>query len=144
VRPSAKDFAQAYQYSITSRNISDSIDNVQQREQLQLIELENEETLRVQQVAMVESETRRRNNIQYTAIAIIIASVFIVLFVLGGIKVHPTFIRMMGFLCFILFFDFQITENQIVVPQWRPSPSHCALILNVSLLRHSKTNLPRI
>lgn len=115
-----KDYAQAYQCSLTSRSITDSLDNIQQREQLQLIELENEETLRVQRIELADEATRRRNNIQYTAITILIASIFIILFVMGGVNVHPTLIRMLGFLCFILFFEFIV----LLMDNWIKAITH--------------------
>jgi hypothetical protein len=102
------DFANAYKYMSINRNITDSLQNMNQKEQLQLMELENEETMREQRMEQARDELRRRNNIQYTAITIIIASAFILLVLLGGLNVSPTIIRMVGFLCFILFFEFLI------------------------------------
>ncbi len=102
------DYANAYKFMSINRNITDSLQNINQKEQLQLVELENEETLREQRLEKAREELRRRNNIQYTAITIIIASAFILLVLLGGLNVSPAIIRMVGFLCFILFFEFLI------------------------------------
>ncbi|MBK7037882.1 MAG: hypothetical protein IPH42_16460 [Bacteroidetes bacterium] len=102
------DYLNAYKYSQTNRNIADSLSNMVQKEELQLIEIENEEVLREQRIEKSKEETRRRNNIQYTAITIIIASAFLLLLILGGFKVSPTMIQMVGFVCFIFFFEFLI------------------------------------
>lgn len=102
------DYLNAYKYSKTNRNIADSLTNMVQKEELQLIEIENEEVLREQRIAKAKQETSRRNNIQYTAITIMIASAFLLLLILGGFKVSPTMIQMVGFVCFIFFFEFLI------------------------------------
>jgi len=105
---SQEDYLNAYKYSQINRNIADSLSNMVQKEELQLIEIENEEVLRDQRIEKTKEEIRRRNNIQYTAITIIIASAFLLLLILGGFKVSPTMIQMVGFVCFIFFFEFLI------------------------------------
>jgi hypothetical protein len=102
------DFANAYKYANINRNITDSLRNLTQKEELMLIEIENEEVLREQRIEQGKDATRRRNNIQYTAITIIIATVFLLLLVMGGIKVSRTLIHSVAFLCFIFFFEFLI------------------------------------
>lgn len=102
------DFTEAYKYSVLFRKTTASLDSLLQREQLQLIELENEEVLRQQRIEEAAAQTRRRNNIQYTAITILIATAFVVLMLLGGFKVSPSLIRMVGFVSFIFFFEFLI------------------------------------
>lgn len=102
------DFENAYRYSDINNNISDSLSNMLKKEELQLLEIENEEGLREQRALKAEEETKRRNNIQYTAITILIATAFLLLLILGGFNVHPSLIRMVGFICFIFFFEFLI------------------------------------
>jgi hypothetical protein len=53
-------------------------------------------------------ETHRRHNIQYTAITIITISMFILLLMLGSLKVPAWTIQMLGFFSFILLFEFII------------------------------------
>jgi len=103
-----EDFANAYKYANINRNITDSLRNLTQKEELMLIEIENEELLRDQRVEQERDATRRRNNIQYTAITVIIATAFLLLLVMGGIKVSRTLIHSVAFLCFIFFFEFLI------------------------------------
>ncbi len=103
-----QDFANAYKYGNINRNINDSLINMVQKEELMLIEIENEEVLREQRVEQQKDETRRRNNLQYTAITIIIATTFLLLLVMGGIKVSRGLIHSVAFLCFIFFFEFLI------------------------------------
>ncbi|MBK9457485.1 MAG: hypothetical protein IPO24_18855 [Bacteroidetes bacterium] len=102
------DYTNAYKYGNINRNITDSIRNLTQKEELMLIEIENEEVLREQRLEQGKEATRRRNNIQYTAITIIIATAFLLLLVMGGIKVSRTLIHSVAFLCFIFFFEFLI------------------------------------
>jgi len=102
------DYQEAYKYSVLHKQNSQSLDSLLQREQLQLIELQNEEVLRQQRIEEAAAQTRRRNNIQYSAITILIATAFVILMVLGGFKVSPTLIRMVGFVSFIFFFEFLI------------------------------------
>ena len=102
------DFNNAYKYGHINRSISDSLSALVKKEELQLLEIENEERLREQQAAKAAEATKRRNNIQYTAITILIATAFLLLLILGGFNVHPSLIRMVGFICFIFFFEFLI------------------------------------
>ena len=101
-------FEEAYAYSLLNKSTSESLDSLMQKEQLQILELENEEVLRDQQLQQERDETGRRNNIQYTAITILIATFFLMLFILGGIRVSPAIIRFLGFVSFIFFFEFLI------------------------------------
>lgn len=101
-------FPEAYKYGLLYRSTSASLDSLIQKEQLQLLELENEEVLREQQLQQAQEKTRRRNNIQYTAITILIATFFLLLFILGGVRVSPAIIRLLGFVSFIFFFEFLI------------------------------------
>lgn len=101
-------FAQAYYYGHINRSISDSLDNLLKKEELQLLEIENEEKMREVQAEKAAEAIQRRNNIQYTAITILIATAFLLLLILGGFNVHPALIRMVGFICFIFFFEFLI------------------------------------
>lgn len=102
------DYTNAYKYGNINRNIADSLSSMVKKEELQLLEIENEEVLREQRAVKAEEETRRRNNIQYTAITILIATAFLLLLILGGFNVHASLIRMVGFICFIFFFEFLI------------------------------------
>lgn len=102
------DYENAYKYGKLNRNISDSLADLQKREELQLLEIENEEILNQQQIEKAQEETRRRNNIQYTAITIIIVTAFLLLLILGGFNVHASLVRMLGFISFIFFFEFLI------------------------------------
>jgi hypothetical protein len=102
------DFNNAYKYGHINRSISDSLSALVKKDELQLLEIENEERLREQQAAKAAEATKRRNNIQYTAITILIATAFLLLLILGGFNVHPSLIRMVGFICFIFFFEFLI------------------------------------
>lgn len=101
-------YQDAYTYGKLNRKLTDSLGALVQKEQLLLVEIENEELIRAQRAQRAAEETRRRNNIQYTLIVILIATAFVVLVLLSGVKVSPALMKMVGFLTFIFFFEFLI------------------------------------
>jgi hypothetical protein len=113
-------YQQAYNFSNLNRSLTDSLNTLMQKEKLTLLELENEEVIRAQQLEKAAEQIQRRNNIQYTAITILIITLFIVLLILGGIQVSPGIIRMLGFLSFIFFFEFII----LLIDTWLHHQTH--------------------
>lgn len=102
------DYKNAYTYSAFNRSLNDSINLLTKNDQLFMMEIDHETRLREHAVEVENIQTHRRHNIQYTAITIIIISMFIVLMMLGSLKVPSWTIKMLGFFSFILFFEFII------------------------------------
>ena len=92
------------------------------------IEIQNA-TKRAEQQKLVEEENKRtRNNIEYMGITAVIATVFIILVLLGDFKMSPSIIRAMGFFAFIFLFEFIVLllDNQIQIDYpWRTLESTC-------------------
>jgi hypothetical protein len=102
------DFKNAYTYSDLNRMLTDSINMLSQNDQLLLLEIDHESRQRELVAEQDREQTHRRHNIQYTAITIIIISLFVLLMMLGSLKVPSWTIKMLGFFSFILFFEFII------------------------------------
>lgn len=100
------DFRNAYRFSVMNRGLSDSIRNLVNKDQMLSLEIEHEAKQR-ELVSEQERQTViKRHYLQYSAIIIIIISVFIILLMLGSMKVPEWIIRMLGFFSFILLFEF--------------------------------------
>jgi hypothetical protein len=100
------DYKLSQQY-LTKYNIyRDSIESLSKQKDLLSIEIQNA-TKRAEQQKTVEEENKRtRNNIEYMGITAVIATVFIILVLLGVFKMSPSIIRAIGFFAFIFLFEF--------------------------------------
>jgi hypothetical protein len=105
---SMADFKEAYTYSNMNHTLSDSLDHLAENDELLKLEIEHEGKQREVREKEVHEATIRNHNIQYTAITVVILTLFIVLIMLGSLKVPEWSIRMLGFFSFILFFEFII------------------------------------
>lgn len=102
------DYKNAYTYSAFNRSLTDSINLLTKNDQLLVMEIDHESKQRELATQQEELQTHRRHNLQYTAITIIILSMFVILMMLGSLKVPAWIIKMLGFFSFILFFEFII------------------------------------
>jgi hypothetical protein len=84
----------------------DSIESLSKQKDLLSIEIQNANKRAEQQKKDEEDNRRTRNNIEYMGITAVIASVFIVLVLLGVFKMSPAVIRALGFFAFIFLFEF--------------------------------------
>lgn len=106
---------EAYHYAGLNKMYSDKQAAINKGEEMLQLEVENEARQQELKVEMAKKETERRYNLQYTAMVISIIGIFILLATLGTFKVHPTYIRILGFFSFIFFFEFiiMIADHQI-------------------------------
>jgi tetratricopeptide (TPR) repeat protein len=102
------DYQAAWKYAVRTRGLSDSIQALARSEDLLMIELENAERMEAMEAARKAEEIKRRNNIQYTAIIIAIFSLFVLLILLGSVRVPKWSIQALGFFAFIFLFEFII------------------------------------
>jgi len=100
------DYKSAYHYSVLNKDISDSLNHMAKKDQMLVMEIDHEAWQREQETASENLATERRHYLQYTAMIIIIIGVFIILLMLGSLKVPEWIIRMLGFFSFILLFEF--------------------------------------
>ncbi|MCX6249428.1 MAG: hypothetical protein NTX61_01630 [Bacteroidetes bacterium] len=111
------DYKNAYKYAVLNKVLSDSLNNMSKNDQLLIMEIDHETRLRDQTTELEKQLTLRRHYLQYTAITIIMIGVFIVLLMLGSLKVPEWIIKMLGFFSFIFLFEFiiLISDNKINV-----------------------------
>lgn len=96
----------ASQYNSIYYLYKDSTEKINKEKELAQVEAADEQ-MRLDRIEKEEQEAKRkRYNIQYLAITIGIAALFICLVMLGMFKVSRTTIRMIGFFTFLMFFEF--------------------------------------
>jgi tetratricopeptide (TPR) repeat protein len=71
------DFTQAYRYSISNSIYKDSLDHLSKDKDMALMEIDNVNKKRLADEELERQRTERRHNLQYMAITIIIASIFV-------------------------------------------------------------------
>ena len=130
-----------YKNSILNKDLSyrykDSIDIINKEKEVAALEADNEQ----QRLARIEAEKaeakKRRNNIQYIAITIGILSLFIGLVVLGMFKVSSGVIKAIGFIAFLMMFEFLFLlfkKNIYGITHGEPWKDLLAMILLAALL----------
>jgi tetratricopeptide (TPR) repeat protein len=96
----------ASQYNSIYYLYKDSTEKINKEKELAQVEAADEQ-MRLDRIEKEEQEAKRKRfNIQYLAITIGIAALFICLVMLGMFKVSRTTIRMIGFFTFLMFFEF--------------------------------------
>ena len=100
------DFQMANKYNSIYYQYKDSSEKLNKEKELAQVEAADEQLRQERLLKEAEDKKRRRNNIQYLAITIGIAALFIALVLLGMFKVSATTIKMIGFFAFIMFFEF--------------------------------------
>jgi uncharacterized membrane protein YidH (DUF202 family) len=100
------DYRNAYNYAVLNKALSDSVNSMSKKDQLLIMEIDHETRQRDLAADQERQSTLRRHYLQYNAIIIIIISVFIVLLMLGSLKVPEWITRSLGFFSFIFLFEF--------------------------------------
>jgi tetratricopeptide (TPR) repeat protein len=101
-------FTQAYRYSVSNSMYKDSLLHLGRDKDMALMEIDNLNKKRLADEEMERQRTERRHNLQYMAITIIIASIFVLMIFIGMFKVSTITIRAMGFFSMIFLFEFII------------------------------------
>ncbi|MCX6266210.1 MAG: hypothetical protein NTW16_02480 [Bacteroidetes bacterium] len=102
------DYKNAFNYSVLNKVLNDSIYNMSKKDQLLIMEIDHEARQREVVAEQEKQSVMRRHYLQYTAITIGILTVFVILIMLGSLKVPEWIIRMLGFFSFIFLFEFII------------------------------------
>lgn len=89
-------------------SIKDSLNKQQKANDLLGVEIDIENQRTERDKIAKEEQRIKRNNLQYMGISAAIIAMFILLVGLGKFKVKPWFIRALGFISFILLFEFII------------------------------------
>jgi len=108
------DFKNAFAYSLLYDHFKDTVELLGKEKDLALMEIENVAKQQQRETDIKEEKQRRRYNLQYMLITIVVATVFLLMIMIGMFKVSTTIIRLMGFLSLIFFFEFII----LVLDTW--------------------------
>ncbi len=117
--------------------IKDSLDKQQKANDLLGVEIDIENKRTERETVAKEEKIRVRNNLQYMGISAAIISLFMGLAVMGRFKVKPWFIRSLGFISFILLFEFIILliDHQLhVLTHGEPLPILLVKIVIIAFL----------
>ena len=109
------DYNKAYHYAVLNKELTDSINNMSKNDQFLILEIDHETRQRAQANELERQATVKRHSLQYTAMVIIIISIFLLLLMLGSLKVSEWIIKMLSFFSLIFFFEFivLIADNKI-------------------------------
>ena len=100
------DYKQASLYNSIYYKFKDSIEKLNKENELAQIEALDEQHRQERILAEKEEAKEKRNRIQYMAITIAIGLLFIALVMMGWFKVSANTIRAIGFISFLVFFEF--------------------------------------
>ncbi len=117
--------------------IKDSLDKQQKANDLLTVEIDIENKRAEREKTAKEEKVRTRNNLQYMGISAFIFALFIALAAMGKFKVKPWFIRTLGFISFILLFEFIILliDHQLhVLTHGEPLPILLVKIVIIAFL----------
>ncbi len=117
--------------------IKDSLDKQQKANDLLTVEIDIENKRAEREKIAYEEKVRNRNNLQYMGITGFIFALFILLAALGKFKVKPWFIKALGFISFILLFEFIILliDHQLhAVTHGEPLPILIVKIVIIAFL----------
>jgi Tetratricopeptide repeat len=102
----AGNYEKALYYNKLNNKYKDSLDKLGKEDEILQLQI-NDEEKRMERLAVFEKEKiEKRNRIQYMAIIIAIAAVFLGLVMLGFLRVSASTIRIIGFFAFLMFFEF--------------------------------------
>jgi tetratricopeptide (TPR) repeat protein len=105
---SMRDFQRAYDFASRNRILADSLNNLSKKDQILIMEIDHETREQEMMAEKHRHETERRHYLQYMAMVIAILTTFIILIMLGSLRVSEWIIRMLGFFSFIFLFEFII------------------------------------
>ena len=99
-------YAQALHYNKLYNRYKDSLDKLGKEDEILQLQITDEEKRRDRLAVAEKEKLEKRNRIQYMAIVIAIATIFLLLVLLGLFRVSATTIRIIGFFAFLMFFEF--------------------------------------
>jgi Tetratricopeptide repeat len=102
----AGNYSQALYYNKLANKYKDSLDKLGKEDEILQLQITDEEKRRERETIAEKERIEKRNRIQYMAIVIAIAAVFIGLVLLGFLRVSAATIRIIGFFAFLMFFEF--------------------------------------
>lgn len=131
------DFKLSYYYNGLRNKLKDSLQKLGEEKDLMQMELKDEELRKARLDKEREEALRKKHDLQYTAIAIGIGIVFLLLVLMGAFRVSEATIKIVGFFAFILLFEFIIllADNKIHVwTHGEPLPVLAIKIVLIAML----------
>ncbi|MBU3714301.1 MAG: tetratricopeptide repeat protein [Ferruginibacter sp.] len=102
------DYRSSKLYSAQYFKYNDSLQKLNKEKEMLQVEAADEQLRLQKKKKQTEEDNQRRHNIQYMAITIGIATLFVLLVFMGLFQVSTGTIRLLGFFTFIMFFEFII------------------------------------
>ena len=99
-------FQQSKFYSAAYYQYKDSLQKINKEKELTQVEAQDEQARQLKIAEEAAEKKRQRNNIQYLAITIGIATLFLLMVLFGMFRVSAVTIKMVGFFAFLMFFEF--------------------------------------
>ena len=130
----AGNFQLSRQYSSIYYQYKDSAEKLNKEKELAQVEAADEQHRLEKQEKQKEEAERRSHNIQYMAITIGIAMLFVVLVIMGIFKVSENTIKVLGFFAFIMFFEFIILIADNKIHHWTHGEPWKVLAIKIILI----------
>ncbi len=128
------DFKNAYSYNRQYHAYTDSLQMLATEKDLMLLEVADEAKRREREEQKAEEQMHARHNIQYMGITAAIASVFIVLVMLGIFRVSTGTIKALGFFAFIFLFEFMILLADNQIHHWTHGEPWKVMLIKIALI----------
>lgn len=101
-------FDSAFAFSLLYDDYKDSVELMGRERDLAFMEIENVRAQQQRDTELAAEKLRRKFNLQYLLITVVVATAFVLMIMIGMFKVSAFAIRLMGFLSLIFFFEFII------------------------------------
>jgi hypothetical protein len=128
------DYKNALYHSSLYHRYKDSLQQLSKEKDLMTLEIDNENKRKIREARLQEEETRRRHNLQYLAITVAIAGIFILLVMAGVFRVSRTTIKILGFFAFIFLFEFIILIADNMIHGWTHGEPWKVLMIKIGLI----------
>ncbi len=128
------DYKNAFNYSVMNKVLNDSMNNMSKKDQLLIMEIDHETRQRELAAEQEKQATLRRHYLQYTAITVGILSAFVILIMLGSLKVPEWIIRMLGFFSFIFLFEFIVLLSDHMIEEITQGEPWKVLLIKIFLI----------
>ncbi len=114
--------------------INDSLESINNKNELTLAELINEQKVHDNTKLEEEAKTRRRHQLQYIGITIGVVTFFIFSMMIGFFRVSERTIRLLGFLSFIFVFEFLIMIADKQIHDWTHGEPLYIFLIKIGLI----------
>lgn len=128
------DFKSAYFYNEKYHTYADSLKLLATEKDLMILEVADETKRREREELKTELELHARHNIQYMGITLAIASVFIMLIMLGIFRTSKATIKVLGFFAFIFLFEFIILLADNQIHHWTHGEPWKVMLIKIALI----------